>query len=85
MLTTIISSLLYRPDSCWLDNLLSVPAHTEARIRTLVTAALAATSDSEVERILPELRSALKDHIRVVKESLEAQIVALEGPLPEMF
>jgi ATP-dependent Zn protease len=46
--------------------------------------ALAATSDSEVERILPELRSALQEHIRLAKESLEAQVVTLEGPLSEM-
>jgi hypothetical protein len=82
--TTIVSSLLYRLDSCWFDNLPNVSARTEARIRKLMSEALAATSDSEVERILPELRSALQEHIRLAKESLEAQVVTLEGPLSEM-
>jgi hypothetical protein len=82
--TTTVSSLLYRPDPRWFDTLPSVPLHTEARIRKLMSEALAATSDSEVERILPELRSALQEHIRLAKESLEAQVVALEGPLSEM-
>ena len=59
-------------------------AHTEARVQKLIAEALAATSDSEVERIIAELRSALQEHILLAKESLEAQVVALERPLPEM-
>jgi len=61
-----------------------VPAHSEARTEKLITEALAATSDPEIERILPEPRCALQEHIRLAKEALEAQAVALERPLPEM-
>ena len=82
--TTGISGLLYRPDSLRFDTLPNVPAHTEARIRNLITEALTAKSDSEVERIIPELRSALPEHIRLAKESLEAQVVGLKRPVPEM-
>jgi hypothetical protein len=36
-----------------------VPAYTEARIRELVSAALAASSAEDIDKILPELRTAL--------------------------
>jgi hypothetical protein len=78
---TIISSLLYRPGLIWFDTLPTVPLHTEVRIQKLIAEALAATSDSEVERILPDLRSALQEHIRLAKESLEAQVITLDRPL----
>jgi hypothetical protein len=55
-----------------------VPAHTEGRINKLVGEALAATSETDVERILPELRSALQEHIRLAKESLETQSIILK-------
>ena len=61
-----------------------MPVHTEALIQRLIIEALAATSNSEVERIIPELRSALQEHIRLAKESLGAQVVVLERPLAEM-
>ena len=82
--TTSIGRLLYRIDPPWFDALPGVPGHTEARIQKLITEALAATSDTDIEHILPELRDALQEHIRLAKESLEAQAVALERPLPEM-
>ena len=50
-----------------------MPAHTESRIRELVAAALAATTEADVDKILPELRSALHEHIQLAKASLEAQ------------
>ena len=72
----LLSSVVYCIDLIlWFDTLPIVPLHTEA---------LAATSDSEVERIIPELRSALREHTRLAKESLKAQVGALERPLPEM-
>ena len=51
-----------------------MPAHTEARIHQLCTEALAAKTQSDVERVIPELRSALEEHIRLAKESLKAQV-----------
>lgn len=48
-------------------------AHTEACIRRLCTEAIAAKTQADVDRIIPELRSALEEHIRLAKESLEAQ------------
>jgi hypothetical protein len=54
-----------------------MPAHTDARIRELVSAALAASTEADVDRVLPELRTALHEHIRLAKESLEARIVIL--------
>jgi hypothetical protein len=56
-----------------------MPAHTESRILELVSEALAATTEEDVDRVLPELRSALREHIRLAKESLEAQVVVLQG------
>jgi len=50
-----------------------VPAHTEARLRRLCSELAACKTDAEIDRILPELRSALEQHIRLAKESLEAQ------------
>ena len=56
-----------------------MPAYTEARIRELVSAALAASTKADIDKILPDLRTALREHIRLAKESLEAQVVALQG------
>ena len=55
----------------------NVPAHTEARIQQLCTEALAANELADVDRILPELRSALEEHVRLAKESLEAQVATI--------
>jgi len=54
-----------------------VPPHTEARIQQLCSEALAAKTLADVDRILPELRSALEEHIRLAKESLETQVAAI--------
>jgi hypothetical protein len=55
-----------------------MPAHTEARIRQLISDALTSTSEADVaQRVLPELRSALHEHLRLIKESVEAQTVIL--------
>jgi hypothetical protein len=51
-----------------------MPAHTDARIHQLCTEALAAKTQADVNRIIPELRSALEEHIRLAKESLAAQV-----------
>jgi hypothetical protein len=44
-----------------------VPAHTDARIQRLCTEALAAKTQADVDRILPELRSALEEHVRLTQ------------------
>jgi len=41
------------------------------------TEALAAKTPSDVDRFLPELRSALEEHVRLARHSLEAQVVAI--------
>jgi hypothetical protein len=48
-----------------------------ARIQQLCTEAVAAKTLADVDRILPELRSALEDHVRLAKESLETQIATI--------
>ncbi len=50
-----------------------MPQHTEARIQQLCREVIAAKTEADVQRILPELRSALQEHIRLAKDSLEAQ------------
>jgi hypothetical protein len=52
-----------------------VPAHTETRILALVKQALAAESEADIDRVLPDLRAALSEHIRLAKDSLEARLV----------
>ena len=47
-----------------------VPAHTEARIQQLCTEVLAVNSQADVERVIPELRAALEEHISLAKDSL---------------
>ncbi len=59
------------------DTLQIVPAHTEALIMALVSKALAAESEADIERVIPDLRAALREHIRLAKESLEARIALL--------
>lgn len=55
----------------------AVPAHTEAKIHQLCTEALTAKTEADVERIIPELRAALQEHIRLAKASLEGQVSAI--------
>ena len=52
-------------------------AHTEAKIQQLCTAILAASTEADVERIIPQLREALQEHVRLAKAALEDQAVAL--------
>jgi hypothetical protein len=47
-----------------------MPDHTECLILELITEALAAESEDDVKRVLPELRAALRQHIRLARESL---------------
>jgi hypothetical protein len=54
-----------------------VPAHTEVRIQQLCTEALAAKSEADVDRVIPELRAALEEHISLAKNSLEIQASTL--------
>jgi hypothetical protein len=51
-----------------------VPAHTEVKIQELCGKALAAKTEADVERIIPELRAALQEHVRLAKDSLEGQM-----------
>ena len=51
-----------------------MPLHTEARIKELVAEALGATTPDDIDRILPELRTALHEHIKSAKDSLGTQI-----------
>jgi hypothetical protein len=50
----------------------------EERVRTLCTQAIAAKSQGELDAILPELRAAIRDHIRYVRA------IAMET-IPEAF
>jgi hypothetical protein len=59
------------------DTIQTVPAHTEARIHQLCTEALSAQTPADVDRIVPELRSALEEHIRLARNSLQAQASTL--------
>lgn len=56
-----------------------MPQHTEAKIHQLCTEALAAQTQSDVERIIPELRAALEEHVRLAKESLEGQLGSISA------
>jgi hypothetical protein len=47
--------------------------HTEARIQQLSRKAVAERTPNEVERILPELREALQEYIRLAKQSIGSQ------------
>ena len=54
-----------------------VPVHTERKIQHLCTEALAARTEAEVERVIPELQAAIQEHIRLAKTSLQEQVSAL--------
>ena len=54
-----------------------MPAHTDAKIHQLCTEALAAGTEADVERIIPELRAALHEHVKLAKTSLEGQVSAI--------
>jgi hypothetical protein len=57
--------------------------HTETRIHQLCSEALAAKTKADVERIIPELRAALDEHIRLTKSPLGRGIALLDGVLRE--
>lgn len=59
------------------DSVGNMSVHTEDRIRQACSKAVAAKTDDEAERVLPELRSALRDHIRLAKVRLEEQASAV--------
>ena len=59
-----------------------MPAHTEARLRQLCSELLSSKTDAEIDVILPELRSALEEHIRLAKESLELQVSYIAASEP---
>jgi hypothetical protein len=69
-----VGVFLYRRDCGLFDTLHRMPAHTAARIQQLCTEALAAKTQADVERILPELRLALEEHIKLAKDSLGSQV-----------
>ncbi len=50
---------------------------TETKIQQLCTEALAAKTQADVERIVPELRAALEEHIRLAKEALSGQVTGI--------
>jgi hypothetical protein len=51
--------------------------HTEARILALCREAIAAKDESDVERIIGNLRAALAEHIREAKDALEVQAAVI--------
>lgn len=77
LVANAVGIFLYRQDCFLVDTIATVPAHTEARIHQLCTEALGAQTQADIERILPELRSALEEHVRLAKTSLEAQVTAI--------
>lgn len=54
-----------------------MPRETDLRVRQFCKEILAATTKAEVERILPELRAALEEHIRLAKDTLVFQAGAI--------
>ena len=76
-LASKLGTFLYRRDGLLSPTLQNMPVHTEVRIQQLYTEALAAKTLADVDRILPELRSALEEHVKLAKESLETQIATI--------
>jgi hypothetical protein len=68
-----LSVSLYFRFSEVFDIIQKMPHHTEERIISLCTDAIAAKSEEDIERILAELRTALQEHIRLAKDSLSGQ------------
>ena len=56
-----------------------MPAYTEERIRQLCAEALAAKSQTDVDRIVPQLRAALEEHVKLAKESLKSQMSTIHA------
>lgn len=62
-------------------------AYTEVRIVELCGQAVGAQTEADMEHIVQKLRSALKEHIRSAKASLEPQastIAALDSEVPKV-
>jgi len=51
----------------------TVSTHLEVRLRCLCSELASSKTDAEIDRILPELRSAHEEYVRLANESLEAQ------------
>ena len=51
-----------------------LPSSLEERIRLLTDRAIAAKSQSELDAILPELKAAIREHIRCVRDIAVATI-----------
>ena len=54
-----------------------MPRETDLLVQRLCKEILAANTKAEVERIVPLLRAALREHIRLAKDSLELQAKAI--------
>jgi F0F1-type ATP synthase membrane subunit b/b' len=54
-----------------------VSADSESKIQQLCTAILAASTEPDVQRMIPQLREALQEHVRLAKASLQDQAVAI--------
>jgi hypothetical protein len=52
---------------------------TDTRVQGLCTKLLSLKDEAEVDAVLLELREALREHIRLARHSLEAQVVALSA------
>jgi len=50
---------------------------TEARIQQLCREVLSAETEAEAERVIPELREVLQEHLRLAKASLKKQAIAV--------
>jgi vacuolar-type H+-ATPase subunit D/Vma8 len=56
-----------------------VPIHTDARIRELCNDLGSVRTDADVERLLSELREALREHILLARNSLEARMAVVSA------
>jgi len=54
-----------------------MPVHTAVRIQQLCTEVQAVKTQAEVDRVIPELRAALGEHISEAKDSLGLQASAI--------
>ena len=56
-----------------------VPIHTDARIRELCNDLGSVKTDTDIERVLAELREVLREHVRLARNSLEAQAAVVSA------
>jgi hypothetical protein len=59
------------------DTIPTVPRFTEERIKRLCGEAITAKTQEDLDCVIKELRTALEEHIRLAKESLECSAIAL--------